>query len=288
MKNQLIQLAKVGMSNILIIMFAYTNLQAQLNKEVEKDILNSIPSPLGITFLLKDLGEPYNAQLFNSAKRAKHYTTETQQALNLGIYSTNLGFTMMYKQTVDASKYLNAIQHLATDLKVGHVFDRQRIDYFLKQGQSQDSLLIETNTNLEKINDQLFNTKRSQLATLILLGGWLESLYAASWVYVKSPHGFLKERIGEQKNILEQFLLLLSFYKEKPAIEKIIKTFEPLQKVFDKVQVGFNLQNPTYTEKNGVKIMNDNTTNKIGLTKKDIIAILKTTTNIRTKIIREK
>ena len=285
MKNQFIQLAKVGMSNILIIMFSYTNLQAQLNKEVEKDILNSIPSPLGITFLLKDLGEPYNAQLFNSAKRAKHYTTETQQALNLGIYSTNLGFTMMYKQTVDVSKYLNAIQHLATDLKVGYVFDRQRIDYFLKQGQSQDSLLIETNTNLEKINDQLFNTKRSQLATLILLGGWLESLYTASWVYVKSPHGFLKERIGEQKNILEQFLLLLSFYEKQPEIKQLIQSLNRLSSIYSKNRYSQKNQSDTLTNGNEKVI---HVIPEVHFTTQEIAQVFELTTQIRTKIIREK
>ena len=255
----------------------------QIDQSVVEAILKSFPSHLEVTFLLKDLGTPYNAKLFNPASRAKNYSTKYQQALNLGIYSTSLGFTMLYEQPDDTPPYLAAIQHLARDLQVAQVFDRERIEYFLNEKNKFDSLLLETNTNLEKINSELFKTNRADLSTLMLLGGWLESLYLASRAYIKSPQDFLKGRIEEQKIILEQFLLLLSFY-ENQEVKQLTQSFNRLQQLYTKSEV---IKNETDSITTGSLVM-VNGPDQANFTPQDIAQILQITTQIRTKIIQGK
>ena len=246
----------------------------QIDQSVVEAILKSFPSHLEVTFLLKDLGTPYNAKLFNPASRAKNYSTKYQQALNLGIYSTSLD---------DTPPYLAAIQHLARDLQVAQVFDRERIEYFLNEKNKFDSLLLETNTNLEKINSELFKTNRADLSTLMLLGGWLESLYLASRAYIKSPQDFLKGRIEEQKIILEQFLLLLSFY-ENQEVKQLTQSFNRLQQLYTKSEV---IKNETDSITTGSLVM-VNGPDQANFTPQDIAQILQITTQIRTKIIQGK
>jgi hypothetical protein len=71
--------------------------------------------------------------------------------------------------------------------------------------------LLITTKNFNNINGYLQQQKRANLSILILTGGWLEALHITCQVVEKNPNNdALKERIGEQKIILENIMLLLS------------------------------------------------------------------------------
>lgn len=287
------RIQKIGVLIGLMISLS-ANLQAQdpklpqVSREVLSAIIKAIPAPLEIAFLLKDQGVPYNAQLFSATNNASKYTTSYQQAINLGIYSTNLGFTMMYENKKDALAYLKSIKQLAQKLKVD--FDLKKIEYFLNKGNAQDSFLIETNTRVELINDDLYTRKgRPDLSILIITGGWLEALYTVVKANDKSPNSFFISRIGEQKIILEQILLLLSFYEENPAIGRYVTELTKIQKAFNQIKANLDLNTPTFVENNnGILILQNNTPAKVKLVTKKLKGILNITTQIRNKIIQGK
>ena len=261
----------------------------QSRKKFLSEVIKSLPSPLKMSNLLKDLETPYPWPLFNPVISAKNYLTKYQQALNLGVYSTDLSFAMVYEKITDGSDYLAAIEHLAKDLKVAQGFDRASIEAFLIKEHQQDSLFLVTKNNLTRVNEQLIETNRSELAILMSLGGWLESLYVTCWVHSKAPKNILKSRIGNQKIVLEQLMLLLSFYEAKPAIKKMIQELRPLQKVFDKIKFDFQYNDPnTKEDDNGILISDDDISTKVFLTDRDAKAIYKLTTKIRQKIVQGK
>lgn len=258
----------------------------KLSREVLSDIVKSIPSPLEISFLIKDLGIQYDKKLLNSADNISNYNTKYKKALNLGIYSTDLGYANIYEQTQDALYYLNSVKEMADGLNIGQFFDFKTIKRLATKSNNLDSLLLETNTNLEKINDHLQEIGRADLTILILTGGWLESLYITCEIAKKSPNELLNNRIGEQKIILEQLLLLLSFYEELPNVKSLIIDLNKLQKIYDNVKIDFQYNDPTTKEDdNGILIVDDNTSTKINFTDKDLNQILQTSREIRTKII---
>ncbi|GAB4396349.1 MAG: hypothetical protein OHK0053_10210 [Microscillaceae bacterium] len=256
-----------------------------ISKEVLSDIVKSIPSPLEISFLIKDLGIRYDKTILNSADKMSNYNTSFKQALNLGIYSTDLGYANIYEQTQDALYYLTAVKNMAEGLKIGRFFDFNTIKELATKSNNLDSLLLVTNTNLERINEHLQESGRADLTILILTGGWLEALYLTCEVAKKQPNELLRNRIGEQKIILEQLLLLLSFYEENESVKDLINELNELQRIYDNVKITYEYEESTAEEENGVLVVKDNTTSKINFTEKDLDNILSVSQKIRKKII---
>jgi len=78
------------------------NTQSQthdISREVLGDIVKSIPAPLEISCLIKNLVVRYDRNLLTSLKNSKKYNSNNRQALNLGIYSADLGYDNVYEQT---------------------------------------------------------------------------------------------------------------------------------------------------------------------------------------------
>jgi hypothetical protein len=205
--------------------------------------------------------------------------------MNLGIYSTDLGYANIYNQNQDALYYLDAVRETANGLNIGQFFDFGTIKRLATNSSNMDSLLLITTTNFEKINKHLQTQERSDVSILILTGGWMEALYLTCEVVQRYPNDAFKERIGEQKVILDQLLLLLSFYNQDPNIQTLITDLTQLQKHFEKVEITYTYKESTMKEVDGVLVVVDNSTSKINMSPQDLKNIHESINNIRKKII---
>lgn len=258
-----------------------------ISEEVIGDIIQQVPSPLEISVLIKESGNNYNNKFLNPAENSSQYSSNFKQALNLGIYGTDLGYTNIYEQNQDALFYLSSIRDLAEDLSIGQFFDFNTISRLATNSKNLDSLLLITTQNFNNINSYLQNQERENLSVLILTGGWLEALHISNQVLAMNPNSKdLQVRIGEQKIILENIMLLLSFYEGKdPHITDLIKDMKRLQKEFDKVNISYTYAESTFEEVNGVLMIKDNSTSKVTVTDQILDSINKVTKSIRKKII---
>jgi hypothetical protein len=256
-----------------------------ISKEVLSDIVQSIPSPFEIAYLIKDEGIKYNKDLLNSTDNASKYNTAYRQALNLGVYSTDLGYTNIYQQTQDALYYLTSVNDMAKGLKIDQFFDFNTIKKLATNGNNLDSLFVVTNSNLSRINERLQEKNQADMTILILTGGWLEALYLICEVAQKQKNELLTDRVGEQRIILDQLLLLLSFYEDSPNFKSLIEDMNELRKVYENVKISYEYEESQTKEENGILIVDDNTKSEIIINSKDLDNILNVTKKIRQKII---
>ncbi len=256
-----------------------------IDEEVISSILNEIPSPLEISVLLKESGTKYNLGLLNSSDNLSKYNSNYKKALNLGIYGTDLGYTNIYQQNQDGIKYLASIKSLANELNIGQFFDMETIGRLAGNSKNLDSLLLITTQNFNAINHYLQTQGRANLSVLLLTGGWLEAMQITCQVAAKdTKNKELKEKIGEQKIILEQIVLLYSFYKDDENMASLLKDLEGLKAAFDKINITYTYKESTMEVVNGVAVIKDNSTTTIDITDKDIQNITQLTNSIRNKI----
>ncbi|MCK6616632.1 MAG: hypothetical protein L6Q51_03220 [Cyclobacteriaceae bacterium] len=258
-----------------------------ISEAVIGDILQQIPSPLEISVLLKESGKKYNVNYLNSADNLPKYNSNYKKALNLGIYGTDLGYTNIYEQNQDGVKYMSAIKSLADGLNIGQFFDIETIGRLATNSKNLDSLLLITTQNFNNINHYLQTQGRANLSVLLLTGGWLEAMHITCNVAAQDPNNKeLQEKIGEQKVILENILLLLSFYKDVDQnMAALLTDMEELKKAFDKVNITYTYKESTFEVVNGVMVIKDNSTTTIDITPDDITNIRTITGSIRNKII---
>ncbi len=259
----------------------------EISQEVLSDIIQQVPSPLEISMLLKERGTKYDKSLLNSTDNLSKYNSNFYKALNLGIYGTDLGYTNIYEQNQDALFYLNGIKELADGLSIGQFFDFSKIKRLATNSRNLDSLLLITTQNFNEINSYLQEQQRANLSILILTGGWLEALHITCQVVQKNPGSeALRERIGEQKIILENIMLLLSFYNNSdPSIAKLTENLRGLQNAFAKIDIVYTYKESTFEEVNGMLMIKDNSTSTINMSDQNLADITKATTLVRNKII---
>lgn len=251
------------------------------------DILQRIPSPLEISVLLKESGKTYNTSFLNSPDNISRYNSNYKRALNLGIYGTDLGYTNIYEQSQDGIKYMSTIKDLANGLNIGQFFEMETIGRLASNSNNLDSLLLITTQNFNTINQYLQSQNRSNLSVLLLTGGWLEALHITCEVARANPENMqLHETIGGQKIILENIMLLLSFYRESDQnMASLLNDMQGLKKAFDKVIITSTYKESTFEIIDGVMVIKDNSSSTIDITPADIENIRSTTQIIRTKII---
>lgn len=111
----------------------------------------------------------YDRNLLTSPKNSKKYNSNNRQALNLGIYSTDLGYANIYEQTQDALNHLTNVREMAEKLKIAQLIDFNIIKDLAIKSDNLASFLLLTNTNLEGINNHLQEIGRADLTILIIV-----------------------------------------------------------------------------------------------------------------------
>jgi hypothetical protein len=257
-----------------------------VDEEVINAILEQIPSPIEISVLLKESGSKYNEAILNSSNNVPKYNSNYKKALNLGVYGTDLGYTNIFGRNQDGIKYLSSIKSLADELNIGQFFDIATIGRLATNSKNLDSLLLITTMNFNQINHYLQSQSRDNLSVLLLTGGWLEAMQITCQTAAKSPDNEeLKTTIGEQKIILEQIMLLFTFYQADENMAGLSTDLDVLKKAYDKININYTYKESTMEIVNGVAIIKDNSTTTIDITKENVDEIKSIIDQIRTKII---
>lgn len=256
-----------------------------IDEQVITSILEQIPSPLETSVQLKQSGTKYDEALLNTPGNVSRYNSNFSRALNLGIYGTDLGYTNIYEQKIDGIHYLSAIKTLAKDLGIGQYFDIETLGKLAANSKNLDSLLLITTQNFNAINQHLQNEDRANVSVLLLAGGWLEAMEIICQVAnADKTNTQLKETIGAQKIILEQLVLLLSFYESDVQMAELSGDFKALKEVFDTIKITYTYKESTMEIIDGVAVIKDNSTTTVDITDKNVSEIQKKVNAIRTKI----
>lgn len=204
-----------------------------ISDEIVEDILKSIPSPLEISFLIKDLEIVYNKSLLTPTESIKNAKTPFQQAFLLGVLSTDVGYAQIYAEP-EALTSLEACQKISQALQIDSVIDFKVLRTTYQNTKNFDeSLFFE---QIKKANTSLQKKSKQELMTVMLTSGWLKSFNIICEIYTKYPNEILKARISEQRIILEQLLLLLSFYDEDIDIKKLVGNISQLTKIYQSAE----------------------------------------------------
>ena len=250
-----------------------------------KMLLNSVPPPLELAMLIKNVGGEYSSEPLNSTDNVDKYNTNFTRAINLGVYGADLGYVNIYSETQDAFDYLGAVRTLAEKLNVGQFFDFETIKALASNSDNLDSLLTLSTSNFAKMNDYLMEQKRLSQSVLMMTGGWIEGLNVACYVSKNHNSAALNERIGEQKVTLEQIVLLLEMFTNDPNIASLYKDMKELQDSFNKVVINVT-EGGTVTEMiDGIPIEVSQTVTEVIITPEVLDEISTKTSEIRGKFV---
>jgi len=78
----------------------------------------SLPSPLEVAYIVENSGINYEPGVLHKTELGVRYSTTRSQAVNLGIYGSDLSYSILFNQQQVALKYLDCIKDLSAGLDV--------------------------------------------------------------------------------------------------------------------------------------------------------------------------
>ena len=147
--------------------------------ELNPDMAYSVPTPNELFAVIKETGVLYDGTILNSTENIEKYSSKKIQALNFGVYFTDLAFASSFSENASILSYFGTIKILSDDLGISNALDAaiyEKVEANLENDDA-DSLLFLSNETYFKAYSYLEENERGSTLALIVLGGWIESLY---------------------------------------------------------------------------------------------------------------
>lgn len=174
--------------------------------------------------LLKKGGYAYNSSALNSAGKASGYSNAKMQAINLGVYTSDLNYAVAYEQAQDVMNFLKSVMQLSEKMGIAKAFDAAMMEKLTSQDTTADKSLLLTRA-YRSAEDQLHSNDRAALVTLMVVGGWVEGLHIATTALKTKPgEGEILMKIFEHVQTYQNMVAMLNVFKgNSPDCAEILK-----------------------------------------------------------------
>jgi hypothetical protein len=244
--------------------------------------LFSVPSPIQTALLIQKSGITYDKSTLHASNKVNTFNSDFSKSLNLGIYGADLGYVSLYNQTQDALGYLASVKQLADKLGISAAFDASTMERIKNNVTNKDSMMVLVGIAYRGSDAYLKNNQRTGISSLILTGGWIESMHFSVTAYKAKPTDGVRFRIAEQKQALGSLIKILSVSTEA-EVTALTAQLTELAKIYDGIQFKYNFIEPvTDTTK---KITYINSTTDVIVSDEQIALITDKIQEIRNKII---
>jgi hypothetical protein len=247
------------------------------------DLIQSIPSPVEMNMVIKESGASFNASIMHKTADVNKYTTNYQQAFNVGVYTADIN---VYDKTMYSLACISAVKKLSDAIQVGQFFDFEALQRLSKNNNNVDSLQYISINSFNKMDAYLRSQNRGELSVMIVAGAWLEGLHIATQTMKANANDELREKIGEQKIVLESLLKILEMCKQIPEFKKIIENYTKLNNLYKNVKIEYIQGEPTTKVVDGQLVIEDTSTSKIVMTDAQLTEITNLVEEIRKDLLK--
>ena len=198
----------------------------------------SLPSPLEVAYIVENSGINYEPGVLHKTELGVRYSTTKSQAINLGIYGSDLSYSILFNQQQVALKYLDCIKELSSGLDVTDTTSIKKLR------EMEDN--IHDKDKLKKIVAQTFfhsdallkENSRRPTAIMIVAGMWIESLYIATQLSNGTPESnpSLTRCIVEQGLVFDDLLGMLSSVPGNEDVAYIKSKIEVIGSDYDQIK----------------------------------------------------
>lgn len=251
------------------------NAPLQLSENVVQDMIQNISSPVEMANQIKKSGAGFSQQILNSPDNIKNYNTSFKRALNLGVYSADLGYINTFNKNTVVVSYLLAVKELAEGVNVGQFLDFTTLKRLATNSTNLDSLKQLSVSSFNKMDLYLREQNRSNVSTAIVAGAWLEGIYITCVVVEQTNDQDLIYRLGEQKDIVNILLIILNnFSRADNNFAALVAEIQKIKDCYDGVKITTEFGEPTTKEVDGMLVIEQNEISHVEITPEQVTAII--------------
>ena len=213
-------------------------LKTETQTEQITETFFQVPSPGEMLTFIKMVGgkNNKNVSFLNSPDNQKNYSDNKAKALNFGIYSCDLSYCSIFEIGAEALKYFKTVKQLGDQIGVSSAISPEVLKRLEGNIGNPDSLSVITDDVYFSSFETLEASKQGPTLSLVVAGGWIESLFIATSLSTKydakSP---VVERLADQKYTLDNLIEFLKKYESDANVASVLTQFTELQAEFNKI-----------------------------------------------------
>ncbi|WP_430814222.1 hypothetical protein [Carboxylicivirga sp. RSCT41] len=257
----------------------------ELSEEVMSDVIQNISSPVEMASIIKATGVDFSQKILNSTDKVDDYNTSYKRALNLGVYSADLGYINTFDKNNIVVSYLVSIKSLAEGIKVGQFFDFNSLKRMATNNNNLDSLMQISISSFNQMDSYLRSQKRSNVSSLIVTGAWIEGLYITASVIEETNDENLINRVAEQKDIIDIIEIILKNYSGDPDFAQLAEHIGKLKQAYSGVSITTEMGEAKTIEQDGKLIIVQDEVSHVEISPEDVNAIVAEIKSLREFIV---
>ena len=236
-----------------------------------RSFYNNLLAPAEAAAQIQATAAEFHPGLMSDPKKFSQYTgSEVKAAANMGIYLSDLNYSIAYSQSATSKEYFRAAHELSKSTGI----EREVLEFLMKRYNENisknDSLKSVANDLLVKATGKLQGTDKEKLAGVAMAAYQIENLHLALGVLASYPKDLLpkdartviliplfKVVLGQRTNV-ENIYNFLKAYSDpqdpdqNPNYYYYANAFEELIQVYKKLNVEEKIAN-----NQGAELMND-------------------------------
>ena len=201
--------------------------------EMDDDVSYMLPSPLQVAELFKRSGLSYIGDLTSAKNNVDKFNSKYDQKINFGVYSADMAYCIMNKQTQESIDYLNVLRELSEKLFLTDVLNTMNLRERLEANMNDEDSLIYIMTDLQiQLDDYLYENEIGDIGIAIFAGAWIETMYLGAQVNESVKNDKLIYRLSEQALILGDLIKAIRKNNENKKYNELISDLENINTFF--------------------------------------------------------
>jgi hypothetical protein len=255
--------------------------EVKVKTDNAKDIIMyNIPSPIETFTILKISGSGFDKSLLNPTDKISKYVSNFSKAINLGVYSTDLSFTFLYKQNQEFNNYLKNINELTGTLGIDGSYGDAVTKRLQTNSNNLDSLMAIVTEASVNANIYLKENQRNNTTALIAAGAWVEAMHIISIDADKTQKQELIGLVADQKIVLKNLIKMLDQFESEKEIADLLKDIKDLSTLYDTLKQ----TQGTATASDDKSIISIGNNSSYALSKEQLKSILEKVESLRNKL----
>ena len=201
------------------------------------EIIYFLSSPGEIVDVLNQSDLKYKSGLVNDYSKSSNYLMQASQAINLGIYSSDLAYCSYYEELSQAANLFFSVQDLCRKLEVSYLLNNIVLARVKANLHNPDSIKVLSKEYNKVIYNHFIENDKQNVLILISTGGLVEGLYLAlnsiDKIKAESP---LSATIAEQKFAFEVLRDFAYQQKDDPLVSLIIPDMKKMDEIFSNIK----------------------------------------------------
>ncbi len=205
----------------------------------DKNTIYRLPSPVDMYMLMFDNQNQFDKTLINNPVRISDYYTKFSKMVNFGIYASDLSYCTVFNQNQESFQYFKTAKTLADELGYTEGFNEVLIKRIEQSQYHLDTLYQVSMDAYWDACTFLEDQGKTDELTIILAGGWIESLYIAfSSVKKFDPADIVVSRLAEQDLLLDNLLSMFKSFERDEQAQKLYARLSDLKDAYAQIGGG--------------------------------------------------